>query len=243
MNWHDRYTRQAAWTRQLRDYLFARSALPEARRVLEVGCGTGAVLADLNAARPELHGADIAFPSLLECRSRIPAALLSCADAHSLPYGDGSFDVVFCHFLLLWLSEPLHAIRELKRVTAPSGYVIAFAEPDYGARQDQPVELQWLGQRQNESLQKQGAALRRGAELADLFHRAGIRILETGPIRRENQPVTDEEWESEWSVLEEDLTGATSSEDLLRIKNVDRQARMQGGRLLHVPTYFAWGQV
>jgi hypothetical protein len=132
----------------------------------------------------------------------------------------------------------------MKRVTSPSGYVIAFAEPDYGTRDDRPADLQWLGQRQNEALQQQGAALRRGAELADIFRTAGIRILETGLIRPPDlRTPTGEEWESEWSVLEADLAEAVPSKDLRRIKEVDRRARMLGEHRLHVPTYFAWGQV
>ncbi|PIV25986.1 MAG: SAM-dependent methyltransferase, partial [Anaerolineae bacterium CG03_land_8_20_14_0_80_58_20] len=42
MNGHERYTQQARWTRDLRAYLFDKAGLRDARRVLEVGCGTGA---------------------------------------------------------------------------------------------------------------------------------------------------------------------------------------------------------
>jgi ubiquinone/menaquinone biosynthesis C-methylase UbiE len=45
MNWHNRFLQQAGWTRDLRTYLFAQAGIERARRVLEVGCGTGAVLA------------------------------------------------------------------------------------------------------------------------------------------------------------------------------------------------------
>ncbi len=65
MNWHTRYLQQAAWTRDLRTYLFEQAGLKSARRVLEVGCGTGAILRELSA--PALHGLDLEAGSLDEC--------------------------------------------------------------------------------------------------------------------------------------------------------------------------------
>ncbi len=244
MNWHDRYLRQATWTRTLRSYLFERSGLPTARRVLEVGCGTGAVLSDLPAGGAIIYGLEIDRTSLGHCREHAEAALLTSGDAHALPFADGSFEITFCHFLLLWLKEPLKALQQMKRVTSPSGYVIAFAEPDYGARADRPAELAWLGQRQNEALARQGAALRRGAEVAELFQQAGIRILETGRIRPpETRILSVEDWESEWQALQADLKDDLSPTDLDRLRELDRKAMLLGQRMLSVPTYFAWGQV
>ena len=244
MNWHERYARQAGWTRELRDYLLRRCGFPAARRVLEVGCGTGAVLQDLPGGRPALYGLDLSASNLRLCRQNAPAAQLARGDARRLPYADGAFEITFCHFLLLWIPDPIRALREMKRVTASSGYVIAFAEPDYGARQDEPSELEWLGQRQNEALERQGAGLRRGAELAGLFQAAGIPLAESGKIRSPRPRSRHEaDWESEWQVLEDDLAGAISPADLERIKEVDRQARLAGRHRLDIPTYFAWGQV
>jgi SAM-dependent methyltransferase len=244
MNWHERYLQQAGWTRDLRDYLFRRCNLDGARRVLEVGCGTGAVLKDLPAGGPQVHGLDVSISNLRLCRQNAPAARLACGDARALPYARGSFEITFCHYLLLWIPNPVDALVEMKRVTASSGYVIAFAEPDYGSRQDQPAELEWLGQRQNEALERQGANLRSGIELAGLFHRAGIPVTEAGKIRSlRHQAPNDPDWEREWQVLEADLAGAIAPDHMARIKEVDRRARALGRRMLNVPTYFAWGQV
>ena len=57
MEWHKRFVQQAAWTRELRLYLFKRAGMPVARRVLEVGCGTGAILSGLTT-RAVVHGLD-----------------------------------------------------------------------------------------------------------------------------------------------------------------------------------------
>jgi len=43
--WHQRFTQQATWTRQLRSYLYTQAGIESNCRVLEVGCGTGALAA------------------------------------------------------------------------------------------------------------------------------------------------------------------------------------------------------
>lgn len=241
MNWHTRYNQQAKWTRKLRAYLFEKSKLEDARRVLEVGCGTGAVLAGLPDHLP-LHGLDLDSAALAECRIRAPSASLTQGNALSLPYSNSSFDIVYCHFLLLWVGDPVQALLEMKRVTKPGGHIIAFAEPDYANRIDKPDEFARLGRWQTESLIRQGADPGLGARLAGLFFQAGIRINETGTIQNvENEP-SSAEWEIEWAVIESDLAGSVPDEDIQKMKLLDQQARARGERRLHVPTYFAWGQ-
>ena len=140
MDWHTRYLQQAGWTRDLRVYLFAKADAQSARRILEVGCGTGALLATI-ASSATLHGVDIDPHALAQCRVNAANAILTRGDGLALPYSNGSFDLVFCHYFLLWVNEPLQAVREMKRVTRPGGHVLALAEPDYFSRVDAPDEL------------------------------------------------------------------------------------------------------
>ena len=242
MNWHARYSQQANWTRNLREYLFTQIGLKGLQRVLEVGCGTGAILSQLDF--PTLHGLDIQPVSLMEARSHAPAASLICGDALSLPYVKDAFDITFCHFLLLWVSDPIAALNEMKRVTKPGGYVLALAEPDYSARVDQPPELAVLGRWQAEALHGQGADVNFGRRLAESFFQADIELVETGTIEKTgNGAPTAEELELEWAVLETDLTGIAPAEEFQRMKMLDKQSWKRGERVLHVPTYFAWGRV
>ena len=252
INWHVRFLQQASWTRELRAYAFDKVGLKRARRVLEVGCGTGALLAEL-PAQATVHGLDLEPARLAEARIHAPGAALVCGNALSLPYPAGSFDITFCHFLLLWVHDPLQALREMRRVTRPDGFVLALAEPDYGGRVDQPKELRLLGRWQAESLRRQGADPDLGRRLASLFAEAGITVLETGSLRgspgsstgrgRGMHPLRPGEWELEWAVLETDLAGYIPARKLQRMKKLDEEAWRRGERVLYVPTYYAWGRV
>jgi ubiquinone/menaquinone biosynthesis C-methylase UbiE len=242
MNWHDRYTQQARWTRDLRQYLFQKVGLTNARRVLEVGCGTGAILSGL-AASATLHGLDLAPAALAQARIHAPGALLANGDALSLPYADFTFDITFCHFLLLWVRDPLQAAREMARVTRPQGFVLALAEPDYTRRVDKPESLAPLGRWQTEALRTQGADPSFGARLADTFTRAGIEIVETGTLQKSGKDASRGEQNQEWAVIEADLAGLVPVEDLQKMNLLDAQAWEHGKRVLFVPTYFALGKV
>jgi len=241
MNWHARYLQQAGWTRPLRNYIFDKIPLDASSRLLEVGCGTGAILSELSS-RLTLHGLDLDPAALAQCRIHAPAALLTRGDALQLPYPNNAFDITCCHFLLLWVPHPLQALTEMRRVTRPGGYVIAFAEPDYENRVDQPPALAPLGKWQAQALKQQGADPAFGARLAESFFQAGIQLIETGTLQSVEGEASPEAWEMEWAVLEADLAGFVSSEDIQKMKRLDQAARQRGERRLHVPTYFAWGQ-
>jgi hypothetical protein len=130
----------------------------------------------------------------------------------------------------------------MKRVTKTGAHILAFAEPDYTARLDQPPGLITLGQWQTESLRKQGANPSLGSQLADLFFQVEIRLIETGTIQSADREPSAKDWETEWAVIEADLAGFIPRDDILRMKHLDAWAWERGERKLYVPTYFAWGQ-
>jgi ubiquinone/menaquinone biosynthesis C-methylase UbiE len=239
INWHLRYRQQAAWTETLRTYIFSQLDLGENARLLEIGCGTGAIL----ESRPTAYGLDLRLASLQEAKVNAPTAPLTCGDAFHLPYAQNSFDVVFSHFLLLWLPNPAKAIKEMLRITRPQGHIIAFAEPDYTQRIDEPPALKPLGKWQQDALQAQGADPATGARLTALFHEAGMQIIETGSISKSTNVFDQRAWESEWAVLESDLAESISTDKIQKMKDRDLKAWQDGKRVLHVPTYYLWARM
>ena len=112
-------------------------------RLLEVGCGVGAVLAVLGQEFPgvRLFGVDIEPKQLdfarghLE-RAGIEAKLLE-ADALALPFADESFDHVWMMWFLEHVPDPAEALGEARRVLAPGGRITAI-EVDYSTCRAEP---------------------------------------------------------------------------------------------------------
>lgn len=244
-DWHLRFVQQAGWTRNLRQYLYNLVGITAGSDVLEVGCGTGALLPELAAISAiNIHGIDIDRSYLTLANQHAPAVYYCQADAHSLPYLNGAFDVALCHFLLLWVRDPIRVLTEMARVTRPGGSVLIMAEPDYGARIDYPPPLMALGKWQETALHCQGGDPEIGRKINSLMAQAGLEIVETGVMGGQwHHPPNWQEWNLEWSVLRSDLQGAMPIGRLSELQQIDRQAWETGQRILFVPTFYSWGRV
>jgi ubiquinone/menaquinone biosynthesis C-methylase UbiE len=242
---HRRYVQQARWTAQLRRHIFAQTGMPNASRVLEVGCGTGAVLHSIEASpRTTLFGLDIDLPSLKLAKANLADARLYAGDAHRLPHPAAAFDVTFCHFVLLWLSDPLRGLREMRRVTRSRGAVIAFAEPDYAKRIDHPAELAQVGKWQTEALRAQGADPELGGKLTELFRAAGFRDIVSGELGAEAaHEASQADQDLELEVLHADLEGRIPKKDVQQALEMEKAARQNKQRVVYVPTRYAWARV
>lgn len=244
--WHKRFMIQAQWTQSLRSHLYHKVDISRAKRIIEIGCGTGVLLSEMPSS-PENHvfGLDIDMQMLSMVRHNLHHASIFQADAHHIPLCASSFDLSFCHFLLLWIRDPQQVVCEMMRITRPGGVVCALAEPDYGGRIDFPDELVDLGQYQIQALRTQGANPKIGRQLRRLLSKAGLIDIVAGVLGGQwVLPFEQKEWESEWVMIESDLADSPTFQASKQTKKAqDRRAWVEGERILYVPTFYAWGKV
>jgi ubiquinone/menaquinone biosynthesis C-methylase UbiE len=100
------------------------------KRVLDMGCGHGQWLADFEtwgARRGDLAGVDLVPERVQESAARLPGADIRGADAASLPFEDGAFDIVLQSMMFSSILDDAvrrSAAAEMARVLAPGGLVL-----------------------------------------------------------------------------------------------------------------------
>ena len=121
------------WARTARHdaYWFYRDAffegfLPAAgERTLEVGCGEGRVVRDLEAHGHNVAAVDISFTLLRHATERDRSAVFALSDASSLPFRDSSFDLVVAYNSLQVVADMAGTVRESARVLRAGGHLAA----------------------------------------------------------------------------------------------------------------------
>jgi demethylmenaquinone methyltransferase/2-methoxy-6-polyprenyl-1,4-benzoquinol methylase len=113
---------------QWRERLLALSDLPVRGRLLDVGTGTGDIVAAARRRFPHLQvvGTDFTYEMMAAGKSRIERETLSFVqgDTLALPFADNSFDAVVSGFLIRNVVDRVGALREHSRVTKPGGRIV-----------------------------------------------------------------------------------------------------------------------
>jgi len=105
----------------------ARLPLDEEHRLLDVGCGTGALLYRLTAIHPatRLVGVDPVPAMLKVARRKLPSDIaLHEGWAEQLPFADAQFDLVVSCSMFHYVARPLDALIEMRRVLRPGGQLV-----------------------------------------------------------------------------------------------------------------------
>jgi SAM-dependent methyltransferase len=166
------------------------------QRVLDVGCGPGALTAEL-ARRLGPDAASAVDPSesfVAAVRARYPAVAVRRAAAEQLPFPDGAFDAAVAQLVVHFMAEPVVGLREMGRVTRPGG-VVAACVWDHGGGKG-PLGVFWEAVRQLDPDVdgEAGLAGAREGHLAQLFHEAGLSETEERTVSIEVEHRSFDDW-------------------------------------------------
>ncbi len=135
---HESVLRSHRWRTAQNSAAYLAPHLRSGQDLLDVGCGPGTITVDLaTRVRPgRVSGIDTSTDVLAEARETATAAGMDvdfrAGDVYALPFADGEFDVVHAHQVLQHLTDPVAAVREMRRVTRPGG-LVAVRDADYAA--------------------------------------------------------------------------------------------------------------
>jgi ubiquinone/menaquinone biosynthesis C-methylase UbiE len=104
-----------------------RSPLRSIQRVLDVGCGTGTLMQEIHNATRDVWsvGVDVALPMLQVAARKLGSGnLLVAADVQVLPFRPKSFDLVISTSSFHYWSNPIGALREIRRLLRPGGRLV-----------------------------------------------------------------------------------------------------------------------
>src|SRR5262245_34309420 len=150
-------------------------------RVLDVGCGPGALTGEL-VARLGVDAVWAVDPSeqfVAAARDRHSGVHVEQAAAEDLPFEDRSFDASLAQLVVHFMTDPIAGLRETARVTRGGG-VVAACVWDHAPGGTGPLRLFWDAVRAHDpdvGDESELAGTRRG-HLAELFGAAGLHAVE-----------------------------------------------------------------
>jgi SAM-dependent methyltransferase len=177
--------------------LFAEFAgVSRVERVLDVGCGPGALTGELVArlGAAAVCAVDPSERFAAAARDRYPGVRVYVAAAEELPFEEGLFDAALAQLVVHFMADPVAGLREMNRVTRTHG-VVAACVWDHAGRRG-PLSLFWGAARaldpevEDES---RLAGARRG-HLAELFGAAGLHEIEESLLTVDVEHPSFEEW-------------------------------------------------
>lgn len=153
--------------------------LRDGDRVLDVGCGPGALTRELAKRVPvqALSAVDPAAAFVEAVRDSVPGIDARIAGAEQLPFPDGQFDCAAAQLVVHFMADPVAGLAEMARVTRPGGRVGACVWDYAGGRG--PLSVFWTAVNSLDpgAGDESGLAGARAGQLAELFEAAGLRVV------------------------------------------------------------------
>lgn len=180
----------------LATHFAAFAGLADGQRALDVGCGPGALTAQLvRLLGPAAVAAVDPSESFIEAaRARHPGVRVDLASAEQLPFADHVFDAVLAQLVVHFMADPVAGLTEMRRVTRPGGTVAACVW-DFAGGQG-PLGVFWSAARTLDpgAETEEDLAGAREGHLEELFEVAGLREIEATLLSVEVEHATFAEW-------------------------------------------------
>ena len=171
----------------------------DGQRVIDVGCGPGALTEELvrRVGASAVAAVDPSAPFVSAIEERLPDVDVRLAPAEKLPFDDSSFDAALAQLVVQFMRDPVAGLREMARVTHDGGSVAASVW-DHGGGQG-PLSVLWDVVREFDpgARDEAGLAGTREGTLTALFGQVGLReIEETGLTVSVEHPTFEDWWET-----------------------------------------------
>ena len=166
------------------------------QRVLDVGCGPGALTAEL-ASRAGAENVSAVEPSAsfaAAVRERLPGVDVRLSAAEELPFPAAAFGVTMAQLVVHFMADPVRGLREMRRVTAPGGTVAACVWDHAGERG--PLAAFWSAARELDPAVTDESGLPgvREGHLTSLFAEAGLGSTRESTLTVRVRHASFDEW-------------------------------------------------
>ena len=166
------------------------------QRVVEVGCGPGALTAELvtRLGPAAVTAVDPSEPFVAAARARNPGVTVLQASAEQLPFPDRTFDAALAQLVVHFMPDPVAGLTEMARVTRPDGVVAACVWDHAGGQS--PLSLFWQAARELDPEVDDESTLAgvREGHLAELFAAAGLHEIQDTVLSASVEHPSFEEW-------------------------------------------------
>lgn len=172
------------------------AAVAAGQRVLDVGCGPGALTTELvrRVGPAAVSAVDPSESFVAAAQERHPGVKVQRASAERLPFDDDAFDAGVAQLVVHFMADPVVGLREMGRVTRRHGVVAACVWDHEG--NGGPLSLFWdAARRLDPDVEGEaGLAGAREGHLAQLFREAGLREIEESTLTISVEHSSFEEW-------------------------------------------------
>src|SRR3954452_24537592 len=168
----------------------------DTQRALDVGCGPGALTAELVArlGTERVTAVDPSQSFVAAARERHPGVEVALGAAEHLPFADDAFDVALAQLVVHFIADPVAGLREMARVVRAGGVVAACVWDHAGGRT--PIGVFWLAVRERDPATHDESDLNgaRAGPPAALFREAGLAGAEEAELAVTVRHPSFEDW-------------------------------------------------